>query len=905
MKKSLISALLFISLLLAARSSALAVSCTPVSSVYPAALDTFVANNCIPSGWANQLEQTIGATNSGVTSSITYQLNQISTQLITSSPIFYINGARTDSYTPNGSYALPFKTISSAIASSTGFSGYAYNLYPGTYVDGPPDTFSTSPFLINGNESTFVTPSGATLPGSFDIYDLTWVGNVTESDNSLTFIHQFNNGVITGNLTLAGLALLNGMAFPTTTSTISALQGSLVNIVGSSLNGTVQSSGTLNIDDDALIGSSSQPLVNSTAGTANMLGVTLINTGSGGGIVINNGATSTPNNINSVSIVVNSSTSGSTIKTGSAATVVCNVTGLTNLAGTFIAPSGTNFPPCYDESRAVLNAFSVGTSTQPSSGTLLSGTINLPSLAINSFLATDANHNLIATGTPAGGTGGGANNATGTVNSGAVFSGANTLVSNTMLYVPTNFATAGCAGNSGATDFGTCVNALYNSVSSTASSVVIMVPNINVTQAQWKQPINFATNQLIPSLVCPGGAQLHYGGTSTAVTFNFNVSGAHDVSQDWGCTYLGNSSVITAGQSNAATTTGVLFGGTTGSNAANGVHFHDNVINGFGSCMDVATNTYMLAITNNAISGCGSSANQPYPGSLLTFNKASNSGEREVVTGNSFTDPANSTSVNAVYLSDNGNNSTFFSNNSFDDVQIYVGISQAIVDIEQNHFEDASPSNYSGYYFIVASSSGATTLNVNDNLFAIDSNSSASQSKGIEEAVNFSFNHNEVNRYGNQAAITNFINHDINAGQAVEEACNNWSQNSAVSNWMQLTGTTYPGCFYENANSYPITITTTGGSLGEIINGQQNVGTFDSNGNWNFLKSGMFGGTGATPSTTIQATGASSTIRAGSNNNASHGCLELYDAVNSSTLMYIYSSSSVLIDTSTKPTFCQ
>lgn len=430
--KRAILILLFSTLFLGGSSFVLAVSCTPITSLYPTSLDTFAANDCIPSGWANQLEKTIGVTNSTVTSSITYTANLANTVISTATPFFYINGGRTDSYTANGSFAYPFKSLSSAIASSTGYAGYVYNLTPGTYVDGAPDTFTTSPFAIQGNESTYVAPSGVTFPGSFDIYDLTIVGNVTESDNLLTFIHQFNNGVITGNLTLAGLATLSNMAFPTTSSIISALPGSLVNIVGTDMNNTVQSSGTVNIDDDALIGSSSLPLVNSTAGTVNMLGATLINTGSGGGIVINNGATSTPNNINSISIGVNSSSPGSTIKTGTSATVICNVTGLTNFFGTFIAPSGTNFPPCYDESRAVLNAFSVGTSTQLSSGTLLSGTVNLPNIPINSFLATDANHNIVATGTPASSTTTpGGNNNTVQFNNGGNFGGISEATYNT------------------------------------------------------------------------------------------------------------------------------------------------------------------------------------------------------------------------------------------------------------------------------------------------------------------------------------------------------------------------------------------------------------------------------------------------------------------------------------------
>lgn len=413
---------------------------------------------------------------------------------------------------------------------------------------------------------------------------------------------------------------------------------------------------------------------------------------------------------------------------------------------------------------------------------------------------------------------------------------------NSVFSIPTNFASAGCFGSSTLTDFGGCVNYAYSLA--TASNTGIAIPSMNVSAAQWQTPIVFNINMVIPSLYCPGGARLIYGGIGKAVTFNFNVSSAHDVSQDWGCTYLGSSTVLAAGAANAATTTGVLFGGTIGSNAANGINFHDNTLNGFGTCADVATNTYMIAFDNNALSGCGSSANQPYPGSLLTVNKASNSGERMVFNQNSFTDPANSTSTNAVYLSDNSLASGFFTNNSFDDASIYVGISNGVVDIEENHFENAAYSTYLMKYFIIASSSGATNLNVNDNVFALDNTGSTGKlSEGIEEAVNLVFNGNIVENYGGASAITNFIDHTINAGQAVETACSDWSQNSAVSNWMQLTGVTYPGCFLESANGYPIIITANGTNVGDIINGQQNVATFDSSGNWMLLNNVTIGGT--------------------------------------------------------------
>lgn len=320
-----------------------------------------------------------------------------------STDIIYVDGNRTDTYTQNGSYLYPFKTVSGALtavqAVSSSYSGFAFILAPTTYVDGAPDTFPTQPFIIQGNEATLVEPSGATLPGSFDIYDLTGVGTFTESDNSLTFIHQWNNSAIVGSISLAGNATLEGMAFPSTTSTITALAGSLVGITGSFMQGTIISSGTLNITNSAINASSTNWALLSTAGSVNMNGVSLLNLGLGGGIKISNGATSTPNNLAAVSVTVNSSTAGSAITAGTATTILCGIDGLTNLTGTFIPPTGSAFQACYDEARSVLSGLGVGTSTIPSTGIIDSD------IAPNSFIATDANRHLIATTTPTGGAG--------------------------------------------------------------------------------------------------------------------------------------------------------------------------------------------------------------------------------------------------------------------------------------------------------------------------------------------------------------------------------------------------------------------------------------------------------------------------------------------------------------------
>ena len=304
-----------------------------------------------------------------------------------------------------GSVNFPYHSISGALASAVSSAAYAYNLIPNTtYIDGAPDTFPSVPFQLQGNEATYVPASGVTFPGSFDIYDLTIVGNVTESDNSLNFIHQFNNGVISGNLTLAGNATLNGMAVIGTTSTISTLAGSLVNLEGSLDYAHIIANGIqTNLNDDFIqistTTSNSLPYAITSTSTGAIVpvnGLTLINTGAnGGGFYLQNGATSTPNILTNLSILVNSSTPGSTINCGSSACVVGNVVGMTNLTGTFIPPTGSNWVPFYDEDRSVLNTLSVGTSTITSNPLYVVGNANFATLTPSALVGTDANRNLV------------------------------------------------------------------------------------------------------------------------------------------------------------------------------------------------------------------------------------------------------------------------------------------------------------------------------------------------------------------------------------------------------------------------------------------------------------------------------------------------------------------------------
>ena len=304
-------------------------------------------------------------------------LNPCSTSwsLGTTTSTMWLDANNSNSGTASGSINTPY-TGSGALGTAvtnewSGASAYAYNLAPGTYVQGAPFTFSSKPFFLGCNEATLVFPSGVTFPNSFDNYDCTISGNVHESDNSLTAIHQFNNGVLTGGyVQVDGLALLEGMVlnngpyFLISTSSLS-------NIVGTLVQDPIWANGVININDDQISTSTSQFLVTATTtsftstgqfGNVSMLGVTAINTG-GPGFNINNGATSTFNNISMVNDIVNSTHS---LIVGNSKTAVCSDQFQNVLTGAVVLPEASSsaaWVPCESETSITFNQLANGTSS--------------------------------------------------------------------------------------------------------------------------------------------------------------------------------------------------------------------------------------------------------------------------------------------------------------------------------------------------------------------------------------------------------------------------------------------------------------------------------------------------------------------------------------------------------------
>lgn len=403
-------------------------------------------------------------------------------------------------------------------------------------------------------------------------------------------------------------------------------------------------------------------------------------------------------------------------------------------------------------------------------------------------------------------------------------SGANAFIPflNTTLNIPANFATAGCNGSSTLTDFGACVNALYVSQSSTGFSYVgIQIPNIKVTRAQWTTPINFNIAGLSPSLFAPSGAELHYGGTGTAITWNAVDSGGHIKTQNYGFSLYGSSTAITGGLINNATTTGIVCGG---SNGCVGVNFHDLSINGFGTDLETKNNTYLDTFDHLALSGWNGGV-----GYSVKIDPASNSGESLEFHENSITDGGNSTGTKGFFVSDNATADLKITGGSFDDAQLYIGIANAVT-VDTVHFENADYPQYPGYAYIYATSSAASTLTLTSNIFDQDSNAASSTppqfvEQGVGTLVAIG---NYFDKYGT-VTVPIAIDNSIAGVTPQETYIGNQNQNTAytllsTANYAQAGGIASVG----NLPISTITYTNTGqfGGAGIQLSGPLSLGAF-------------------------------------------------------------------------------
>lgn len=381
-------------------------------------------------------------------------------------------------------------------------------------------------------------------------------------------------------------------------------------------------------------------------------------------------------------------------------------------------------------------------------------------------------------------------------------------------------------------DFGDAVNAAYAGLPSSGGTIFFL----NGTYS-FLTPIVAGTNGKPVNFIGGGSASTFLKFTPTsgnAITINDGNPTGHLVHQITGFTLMGKTSLVAAGQANTNTSIGIFYGG---ANGAVGVNTHDMNVNGFGSNWEIGSNAYMLAFNNNANSG--GNGGQASRGSLLHIDTASNSGERNIFDGNSFTDPGNSLATNAIYITNAGTASNAFTHNSFDDAQIFVGASNGMTSINENHFENSAFGTYQQYILVLGVSSDLSTqISFCFNEIANDGNGSGNTIQTvIKHGGQLVAIGNHINNYGG-ATITNFVDHSLDNGLESEVVGMTQIQGGGLTNliagsggvaWSQAVG----ACFTQNiANSYSIGLRANGNNTNQFFSGSNTTGTFDHSGNW-------------------------------------------------------------------------
>lgn len=304
-----------------------------------------------------------------------------STTLLTTT-VLWIDGNRVDTYTATGTIQSPYKKISDAITGSSGLAAVSYIIAPATYVEASNVTFPNVPISILANNSTLVCNGGAgtvTFQAGFDLYGFQIVGNVVQSDTSLTTTHNFLNGSITGAFTASGLVAITNQNMVGGLITVNA--GSQVGFAGTFIvdaapgTARILNSGILYFNGSRIntTNNSNYAITATAAGSVVYIsGAVVQNLGTGGGINCANGATSQPNEISSIDVILKTGSTNA-IDCGTAVSSVNNYNAIDQV-GTTIYATGSNLIAGVQSQISNTGAYKDSTHSSGSNTNFLSST---------------------------------------------------------------------------------------------------------------------------------------------------------------------------------------------------------------------------------------------------------------------------------------------------------------------------------------------------------------------------------------------------------------------------------------------------------------------------------------------------------------------------------------------------
>lgn len=257
----------------------------------------------------------------------------------TPSRTIYIDCNRTDTYIEDGTLNRPFKTVSGSAAAMTG--PITIQMATGIYTETGNIEFPNFPMVVYGNGSTLDSDGHSIIINNpyFVRKDLFTIGNVTYNGFNPDARALISGGGISGNVTINSFVEFFQCQLNDGVITVGNTGFCVVNLCTPS--SRFLSTGTLVMNQNIITNNYAGYLVDSTDGqlllTNNV--ISNLNTGIGGAVRCNNGASTNPNYVANNDL--SSLGSGSALECGTTATVVAknHIPNGTHTGSHFIAAS--------------------------------------------------------------------------------------------------------------------------------------------------------------------------------------------------------------------------------------------------------------------------------------------------------------------------------------------------------------------------------------------------------------------------------------------------------------------------------------------------------------------------------------------------------------------------------------
>jgi hypothetical protein len=249
-------------------------------------------------------------------------------------------------------------------------------------------------------------------------------------------------------------------------------------------------------------------------------------------------------------------------------------------------------------------------------------------------------------------------------------------------------------------DMGAQINNLYNSLPATGGEIVVK------ESATFATPVIFGTKDkpvLLVGLPADIVTLTYTGLTGVAVTFDYGTG--HRMGH-------GMRDLTLTGPGNSTNTVGVIFGG---GNGAEGIDFRDFKIQGFGTNLQMGSNTWLAYFQHGMVRDGGTN--------VLLPSGLAEAGEQIVFNHVTFAD-APAPHTNSVWIQ-GGGQEIVFTDCSFDQAQLRIGnheISGAQVVVRGSHFENPNYATLGAvnYDYIVVDGNRGNYLRLTDSYFLQD-----------------------------------------------------------------------------------------------------------------------------------------------------------------------------------------